>query len=443
MNWTEQYRPHHINEIIGNNSAIRQMVEWAKNWTPNTPPLLITGKPGIGKTSSAIALANDMNWEVLELNASDSRTKSVIDRIVGNSSTTTSLFGSTHKLIIIDEADNIEGNSDRGGALAISQAIKKASHPIIIIANDKYGVSDSIRKLCTAIKFISPKPQTIARRISEICLLNHISISNESIKKISEDSSGDIRSAINMLFASSTGKSEIGINDIRISSKDERASIFDLVSGIYSNVSDSKIQKLSFECDEKPDIVIQWIEEQLLYTPNQLSRDNAYSMLSLSDIYLGRSIRRQYYTLWRYAMTFMTHGVSQALFKQSSGAIGMIKPPSRWRRMSTAKKQKIIRQNLASKLSEGYNIPEFQFIEIYLDLISKFAISSPIEFCERYDLNIDDLSILLHSKREAMKVFKETQNILKDKDLKIKKSSKSKPNSDQKTEIITPNLEKT
>ena len=41
------------------------------------------GKPGIGKTTSAYALARDMGWDVIELNASDQRTAAVIDRIAG------------------------------------------------------------------------------------------------------------------------------------------------------------------------------------------------------------------------------------------------------------------------------------------------------------------------------------------------------------------------
>ena len=101
--WVEKYRPESLGDIVGNQQAIRQMMEWAKNWKTGTPPLLLYGKPGIGKTSSAYALANDMNWEVVELNASDQRTKGIIERIAGSTATTMSLLGSSRKLLLLDE----------------------------------------------------------------------------------------------------------------------------------------------------------------------------------------------------------------------------------------------------------------------------------------------------------------------------------------------------
>ncbi|HJK28009.1 MAG TPA: AAA family ATPase, partial [Methanocorpusculum sp.] len=80
MDWAERYRPEHLADILGNNAAVRQMTDCARHWTVDSRPLLLTGKPGIGKTSAAHALARDMNWEVLELNASDARTKTIIER---------------------------------------------------------------------------------------------------------------------------------------------------------------------------------------------------------------------------------------------------------------------------------------------------------------------------------------------------------------------------
>ena len=114
MDWAEKYRPARLEDIVGNTSAIRQIAAWAMNWTNKSKPLLIYGKPGIGKTSSAYALANDMGWEVIELNASDQRTAAVIERIAGVGSITASLTGSVRKLIVLDEADNLQGTADRG-----------------------------------------------------------------------------------------------------------------------------------------------------------------------------------------------------------------------------------------------------------------------------------------------------------------------------------------
>jgi replication factor C large subunit len=400
------------------------MTDWAQNLTQDSHPLLITGKPGTGKTSAALALAHDMNWEVIELNASDARTKTVIERVVGNSAITTSLFGTEHKLIIIDEVDNLEGNADRGGTRAIAEILKETYQPIVLIANDIYGVSHSIRKLCDHITFRDIAISSLKKRMREICSAEQISYDDDALNAIAEGAAGDMRSAVNILFASTTGKTSIVANDINISQKDERASIFDLVAGVYAGVPDAKIQKLSHECEEKPDTVMQWIEESASAVTNQSQRREAYTALSRSDIYLGRTMRRQYYTLWRYATSMMTFGIA----KEFDGARfhHKIMPPTRWRRMGTAKKQKIARKTLAAKLGESYNIPDNQMQRIYLDLFSRFAADSPSIFCERHDLDSDQLTILLHDKTKAAAVFKEVQMITKKRESKMKKISSIK-----------------
>ena len=141
MEWAEKYRPEHLADIVGNTTAVRLMADWARSWTSRSKPLILYGKPGIGKTSSVYALARDMSWDVIELNASDQRTAAVIERIAGTGSTTASLTGSSRKLIVMDEADNLQGTADRGGAKAIIECIKNARQPMILIANDIYGLA--------------------------------------------------------------------------------------------------------------------------------------------------------------------------------------------------------------------------------------------------------------------------------------------------------------
>jgi replication factor C large subunit len=94
--------------------------------------------------------------------------------------------------------------------------------------------------------------------------------------------------------------------------------------------------------------------------------------------------------------------------------------------MGTAKKQKIARKTLAAKLGEGYNIPDNQIQRIYLDLFSRFAADAPSIFCERHDLDSDQLTILLHDKTKAAAVFKEVQMITKERESKMKKISSIK-----------------
>jgi len=74
------------------------------------------------------ALARDLSWEVIELNASDQRTASVIERVAGSAASMNTFFGGK-RLIILDEADNLHGTADRGGMRAIAGIIKSTFQP--------------------------------------------------------------------------------------------------------------------------------------------------------------------------------------------------------------------------------------------------------------------------------------------------------------------------
>jgi len=424
MDWAEKYRPKHLNEILGNSAPVKQMLTWAENWTPDSAPLLLTGKPGIGKTSAALALAADMNWEILELNASDARTKSIIERIAGNSATTASLFGSLRKLIIIDEADNLEGNADRGGARAIADLLKDSKQPIILIANDAYGVSDSIRRLSEPVTFRAISSSTLAKRIREICREENVICSDDAVNTIAESANGDLRSAVNMLFGSAAGRDELNADNVQTAQKDERATIFDLVSGVAAGAPDATLQRLSWECEEKPDYIIQWIEETIAQMPPARRRIRAYRRISRADIYLGRTMVRQYYTLWKYATSLMTLGV--AAENSPSASRPRVMPPARWKRMATAKKQKSVRRSLAVSLSEGYKIPNGQIQSEYLDLLSYIATADPETFCDTHSLDADQLNVLIQDKERAAAAFKAVQKIAKEREIKAKKLSAAK-----------------
>jgi replication factor C large subunit len=180
MEWAEKYRPEHLADIVGNTSSVRQMAEWARTWNTRSKPLLLYGKPGIGKTSSVYALGRDMDWDIIELNASDQRTAAIIERVAGEGSATASLTGSLRKLIVMDEADNLQGTADRGGAKAIIECIKNARQPILLIANDLYGIAPELRLRCEPVQFKALPARSIAPRLKFICASEKVACSEGS-----------------------------------------------------------------------------------------------------------------------------------------------------------------------------------------------------------------------------------------------------------------------
>lgn len=364
MDWAAQYRPQRLQDIIGNGQAIRQIAEWGKTWHTGARPLVLYGKPGIGKTTAAHALARDMEWEVIELNASDQRTKGIIERIAGAGSTTASLTGTGRRLIIFDEADNIHGNSDRGGARAIADVIRSSRQPIILIANDLYGLDQSIRGLCDTIPFRTILAKTVASHLRYICASEGVDCDTAALQHIADNSGGDLRSAINSIQAAAIGADHVGSGDVHTSQKDERTSIFELIKAIHSGADDDTMLRYAREVDGTPDTIEQWIEESMSTLSGTEEKAYAYQTLATADRFIGRTYRRQYYTLWKYASALMVMGPAEAA--GGKGIHARIMPPGRWRKMGTGRKQKNLRSGIMGKLEKVTTFPETHSARIFL-----------------------------------------------------------------------------
>ena len=105
----EKYRPVYLDDVVGNSETVERLKIIAKDG--NMPHVIISGMPGIGKTTSVLCLARTLLGDaykeaVLELNASDERGIDVVrNRIKGFAQKKVTLPPGRHKLVILDEAD--------------------------------------------------------------------------------------------------------------------------------------------------------------------------------------------------------------------------------------------------------------------------------------------------------------------------------------------------
>ena len=77
--WADKYAPKKAKEIIGNTESIQVLYEWLKDWTVEKDrAVLITGPPGIGKTTAAHLVAKLCKLSIVELNASTERSAKAI-----------------------------------------------------------------------------------------------------------------------------------------------------------------------------------------------------------------------------------------------------------------------------------------------------------------------------------------------------------------------------
>lgn len=436
MDWAEKYRPAHLDEIVGNTAILHQMLDWARGWDAGKKPLILYGKPGTGKTTSAHALASDMGWEAIELNASDQRTRAVIEKVAGSGSTTAS-FSGKRRLVIIDEADNLHGTADRGGARAILELLRVARQPVILIANDLYAVPGEIRNRCEALQFRAIQARSIVPRLRFICSAEKIACSENALKKIAESAGGDMRAAIHMLQAAAAGRDRLD-EDISISAKDTRSTIFDVIGALYGRTDPESLLRLAYDADEPPDTLIQWIEANVSGMDRIQDLDTAYSALLRADTYIGDTYRLQYYTLWRYAHALMLLGVARVT--AGKGIHSRIMPPERWKRISSYQKQKTVRASFLRKLASGLHMPERTLLEEYMDPLCLLIDHDPLTAAREFGLDADELALAIHDRSRAASVIKTLAAEEKEKEVRREKEKKEKAARSRKKDEAEPSF---
>ncbi|MCZ7372883.1 MAG: replication factor C large subunit [Candidatus Methanoperedens sp.] len=354
LDWTEKYRPQMLSQVVGHNKAVEELKRWAEAWVHGIPKeraVVLYGRAGIGKTTTAHALARDMGWEAIELNASDQRTADIIEKVAGSASQMSTLDGSGMKrLVIMDEADNIHGTADRGGEKAIVDLIKKTSQPIILIANELYDMSAGLRNACKPIQFNSVLSRSMIPALKKIAETEGITCELGVIEKIAEKANGDLRSAINDLQAIAQGRTRIELNDIVTGDRDTKENIFKVLAKIFKGTNIIDAHKATFNLDENPEDLIQWVDENLPleYTkPEDL--EEGYRYLGRASLFLGRVKRRQNYNMWRYASVMMTSGIVVARSHRYTGFV-KFQPPSLWRKLGQTKGMRNIRDSVAKKI---------------------------------------------------------------------------------------------
>src|SRR3989344_6638778 len=197
MNLLKKYSPKKVSEIEANREQVNKIIEFIKNFKiQKKKALLIYGPTGTGKTSQIYTIANELNLEILELNASDFRNSDSIKSIVGSASKQQSLFFKS-KIILIDEVDGISGQQDRGGLQALIEVIEESSFPIIITSNDIEieKLSPLLRKV-SLLEFKPVENKTIYKILREICDKEKIDYEEKDLAEISENINGDLRAAM-------------------------------------------------------------------------------------------------------------------------------------------------------------------------------------------------------------------------------------------------------
>jgi replication factor C large subunit len=310
--WTETYRPTTLSEVRGNDKARDAFHEWARSWEDHREAVILHGSPGVGKTSAAHALANDMGWSVMELNASDSRTADEIGKVAGGAAMNQSLTSTGRQLVILDEADNLHQHKDRGGARAMTDLVKEANQPVVLIANEFYDMSRGLRNACRDIEFRDVSKRSILPVLRDICRKEGVEYEDEALEHIAATNDGDLRGAIKDLQAAAEGRERVTADDVQTGSRDRTQDIFSLLDAVLKEADPEAALSVAYDTDETPDDLLQWVEDKVpkVYEGDEIA--DAYHYLARADRWLGRVRATQNYTYWRYATDNVAAGVAAA-----------------------------------------------------------------------------------------------------------------------------------
>lgn len=195
--WVEKYRPTNPHQMVGNEESRLALLDWLGKWKPPGRPVLLIGPPGTGKTTLVHAAARLLNYTVLELNASDVRTKERLVARIGPLLQTTSLYDEK-RLLFLDEVDGVYGRPDYGGMDFILSLVDAGSVPIVLAANLEND--QKLRKLAAkslVLRFKPIPPRLVELYLKQLLAKGKITLPNETLITIISKSQGDVRAAIN------------------------------------------------------------------------------------------------------------------------------------------------------------------------------------------------------------------------------------------------------
>ncbi len=338
-----------MDEFIGQEKAIEKIKYFFENFKKGKG-LFLYGPPGTGKTSSIYAYAKENNYDLLELNASDTRNQSQLKEFLSKATGQASLFGNK-KIILLDEVDGLSGRKDRGASSAIAEYIKKSTFPIAITGSNIFDKKFSaMKKVSELIEFKELNNKELIELLNRFVEKNSLKINEETLKIIARHANGDARAALNDLFTiaivSNSSAEDVAIRKKTIDITNALIPVFkskdpNVVFGSFDNV------------DEDLDKIFLWVDQNIPQEYTQ-SKDlsKAYDILSQADIFFGRIRRWQYYRFYVYCYLLLSVGIALSKEKKSSNTPNY-KQPTRllkyWQKNMQYAKRKTIIEKLANK----------------------------------------------------------------------------------------------
>ncbi|XP_076348175.1 germ line transcription factor 1 [Tachypleus tridentatus] len=267
MKWlTNWYKTGVLGKTTASQYNVNKLMKWLTNWYKNhssgkkpQPPrwggaaddgsffkaALLSGPPGIGKTTSAQLVCQEAGFEYIELNASDTRSKKNLDeeisQLLGNKSLGNYFSAgsgkvSSHHVVIMDEVDGMAGNEDRGGIQELIALIKSTKIPVICICNDRsHPKMRSLVNYCFDLRFQKPRVEQLKGAMMTIAYKEGIKVEPEAVTDIIVSSNQDIRQVLHNMSLWSSKEKKLGVEQTKENrTKDIKLGPFEALRRIFS-----------------------------------------------------------------------------------------------------------------------------------------------------------------------------------------------------------------
>ena len=189
--WVEKYRPDTLEGYVGNERILEKVKIYIQN--EDVPHLLLYGQAGTGKTTLAKIITNQIDCDLMYINASDENSVDAVrDKIRGFAS---SMGFRKWKVIILDEADYLSQNAQ--AALRNLMETFSASTRFILTCNFVEKVIDPIQSRCQTFAITPPSKKDVAKRLNEILNQEGVEFEMSDLAVIVNSGYPDIRRVLN------------------------------------------------------------------------------------------------------------------------------------------------------------------------------------------------------------------------------------------------------
>jgi replication factor C subunit 3/5 len=212
--WIVKYRPENLDNIISQSQVITILKNFMKQ--KQLPHLLFYGPPGVGKTSTIIALAKELYGDnypmmTLEINASEERGIEMVRNKITQFASSKNLLmnddNNMFKIVILDEADALTSDAQA----SLRRIIEKFSRNtrFCLICNYIKNINTAIQSRCICFRFSPLATEYITTKVNDIVKIEKINITKEGIQTIIKRAGGDMRKVLNTLQAVNMGNISI------------------------------------------------------------------------------------------------------------------------------------------------------------------------------------------------------------------------------------------